>query len=65
VVFDRYKSTQLSIDPLAIQELCYDYGQYVDLQGVVRGVAKYASLPRSVMIYHDFAIWWSNNTQFR
>ncbi|KAJ1426261.1 hypothetical protein B484DRAFT_450772, partial [Ochromonadaceae sp. CCMP2298] len=64
VVFDRYKSTLLSIDPLSIQELCYDYGHYVDLQGVVRGVAKYASLPRSVMIYHDFAIWWSNNTQF-
>jgi hypothetical protein len=65
VIFEHYKSSELTISPQAVQALCYDFGVYVSVEDVGEAMKKYASLPGGTMIYQDFLIWWQQNEDIR
>ena len=65
VIFEHYKSSDLTIDPSAIHRLCYDFGVLSAAQNTADGVRKYASLPGSTMIYQDFLQWWQAREDIR
>ena len=65
VIFEKYKSSDLTIDPHAMQRLCYEFGVYFSAKDVEDSVRRIASLPGGTMIYQDFMIWWLQNEAIR
>jgi Ca2+-binding EF-hand superfamily protein len=65
VIFEHYKTSELTISPHSVQALCYDFGVYVSAEEVGEAVKKYASLPGGTMIYQDFLIWWQQHEEIR
>jgi hypothetical protein len=65
VIFEQYKSSDLTIGLPAMQRLCYDFGVCMSATDMEDAVRKYASLPGGTMVYEDFTAWWAENEAIR
>jgi hypothetical protein len=65
VIFEQYKSSDLTIGLPAMQRLCYDFGVCMSATDMEDAVRNYASLPGGTMVYEDFTAWWVENEAVR